>query len=346
MPLAPDEMLPMRSGMNIPNILFRTLSSLLLVLFFFPFLACGQKGFSVTGRVENAVTGKPASNLTVTALARTEIPEDKMYEKITGTTDSDGRFSLSGLSPKYSYEIRAGDDNTVSAEARVEPLERGMTRYIESAIRICPMPAGEGIFVWAVDCWKRLDENVTFRVSPSAAKSVIRNETAVDCYIPAADPEKNAAAPDATVRETIKGESTLTPGAPHHALKSPVILAYSGKKYGYYQIAALYYYRGLRLASVQGDTAATPLPRGFHWGVASFRCRAPGSRLYVERLQKAASLSWMCRDRVGGLVFGRLDLAHSAYYGILPSGSLDVNDRDVQQAVSRGIQGIVFRIFE
>ena len=279
----------------------------IILLFSVLFLTGCDGGLSVTGRVENAVSRTPASGVIVTALTSVDTIEDKRYEKIATIADSAGKFTLNGLSTRYRYTIRAGGDD-MSSETRIEPLEANMTRVLGEPVKICPRPAGEGVFAWENGGWKRMDENATFTVRPSAAQGYITGETPVDCYLP------------------LKSE------VPFHRLSGPVVLTFSSEKFRYHQISPLYYH--------PGDQP----PGGYHWGIRNFKHRNAGGRLKVDRVLSHEPVSGFCRERVGDVAFARLDLDQNAYYGILPSGSLDLREADLRDAVKKGIRGIVFRV--
>ena len=100
------------------------------------FYGCGS---AVQGKVEERFTKEPLQKVKVVAFMKTNIAEDKKYERKEATTDSSGEFKISGLSPKYSYTIRAEADGYFSmggSSAYVSPPDKGKTRILDKPLQL------------------------------------------------------------------------------------------------------------------------------------------------------------------------------------------------------------------
>ena len=112
----------------------------------------------VKGDVKDKFTRKPIDGATVIASTRTNIEEDKKYEKSKSTSDINGEFILKKLSSKYSYSIEASKNGywtTGIGRAYVTPNKEGKTLIIERPLelikkkhvkgKISEWPSGEPI---------------------------------------------------------------------------------------------------------------------------------------------------------------------------------------------------------
>ena len=100
------------------------------------FYGCGS---AVQGKVEERFTKEPLQKVKVVAFMKTNIAEDKKYERKEATTDTKGEFKISGLSPKYSYTIRAEADGYFSmggSSAYVSPPDKGKTRILDKPLQL------------------------------------------------------------------------------------------------------------------------------------------------------------------------------------------------------------------
>jgi len=114
----------------------------LCAIFLLMVLGCGSK---ISGKVEDKQTGKPIQSVKIIASMKTNIAEDKKYERQEAISRADGTFLIKGLSPKYSYTIRAEKNDYFSireAHIRATPPEKGKTKILDrplKLVKIAPM---------------------------------------------------------------------------------------------------------------------------------------------------------------------------------------------------------------
>lgn len=122
----------------------KSISCTFLVLVF---LCSCSRGSNIEGKVEDSISGAPLSDVMVIAATKTNIKEDKKLERITSKTDANGSFKLKGLSSKYRYSISTSRSGYSEAKTYVSPPEQGLTKILETPLKIFQRPPSTGIFV-------------------------------------------------------------------------------------------------------------------------------------------------------------------------------------------------------
>lgn len=104
---------------------------LFLAMLFFSFLIGCSSGSSAKGSVEDKVTGQPINGASIDAETKTNIEEDKKFERIGALSDDSGNFKLKGLSPRYSYKIKVYKEGYSTLSAFLSPPEKGQTKLLK-----------------------------------------------------------------------------------------------------------------------------------------------------------------------------------------------------------------------
>ena len=100
----------------------------------FFFYGCGffESDSSIKGQVIDIFSGEPIKNITIIAVTKTNIEEDKKFERITAKSDNNGEFYLKGLSSSYIYTIyNQKQGSTTDTLKGIEPPEEGKTRILD-----------------------------------------------------------------------------------------------------------------------------------------------------------------------------------------------------------------------
>lgn len=110
------------------------------------FLSSGSK---VKGIVTDLLTGSPISDVNILAITKTDIEEDKKFEKRTASTNASGEFTIKGLSPKYDYTITATKPGFSIVETILTPPEKGKTKLLDNPLQIIQDPRENGVFIFS-----------------------------------------------------------------------------------------------------------------------------------------------------------------------------------------------------
>ncbi len=108
----------------------------MMMIFLLFYLTGCSKGSNAKGQVEDKFTGVSLPDVSITATTKTDIEEDKKYERITAKTNADGFFHLKGLSPKYSYSIEAKKANYTNDTTYLRPPEEGKTKLLNKSLKM------------------------------------------------------------------------------------------------------------------------------------------------------------------------------------------------------------------
>jgi hypothetical protein len=136
----------------------------LLIITIFLMLGCSD-GSKLKGKVEDRITGKPLSGITISALTKTDIEEDKGSSSKSAQSQSNGEFVIKGLSPEQTYTIVASKTGYSEDRATVQTLEKGVTKEMESPLRIYELPPSEGVFIKTGDGFTKLVYTATYPVT-------------------------------------------------------------------------------------------------------------------------------------------------------------------------------------
>jgi len=129
----------------------KKVSTFILITFLGLCFSCsdGLSGSKAKGRVVDMITGQHLTNVSITAVTKTDIEEDKKFEQQSTKTDANGNFHLKGLSPKYSYILTATKEGYSIAELRFSPPEEGQTKLFEKPFEITKVPLKNGIYTYS-----------------------------------------------------------------------------------------------------------------------------------------------------------------------------------------------------
>ena len=122
---------------------------------------------NVTGKVEEQFTNEPLSDVSIVASMKTNIPEDKKYERCSTATDKNGEFKLTGLSPEYAYTITARKSGYFSfknSKKNIHPAKKGKTKIIETPISLLKIRGIKGKVIDIIS--KTPIDNVKIEMSP------------------------------------------------------------------------------------------------------------------------------------------------------------------------------------
>jgi len=114
-------------------------------------------GSKIKGQIVDVVTGQPVSDATITAITKTNIEEDKKFERRQSSSDKNGQFTISGLSHKYTYTITASKNGFSTAKTRQTPPEKGQTKLIEEPLSIAMLPPEYGVYIFSKSTFDKLN---------------------------------------------------------------------------------------------------------------------------------------------------------------------------------------------
>lgn len=120
--------------------------TLFVCIAFIPFLnACSDLG-KAKGTIIDVITHKPVSDAQIVATTSSDLESEQKHLRYTTTTDRDGNFVIKGIKGKY-YSITVTKNGYTNAQLNVSIPEES-AKLIKKPISICPLPPGEGLFVY------------------------------------------------------------------------------------------------------------------------------------------------------------------------------------------------------
>lgn len=304
--------------------------------------ACGGENSKIEGRVLDAITGKPMAGVKVRAGAAVHVKEDEGYANRVAETDSDGRFRVTGLSPRYAYTLLFDGSGYLPGTVDAIPPKENKTLVLSGDVRLFRYPPSV-LAVFRDGAWESVDEerfttlqvaechlsgplatnylNLYLPTATGAAKAV-RNELKTDSYITTTDP----------VHGEIQAPGGALPQAPN-ILRLPAdsVLAVSEEYGGNWSLNPLLWYPAVEMYDRTGTNQHRyDLPEGFHFGYSSFQGRADMHSLDCRFTLSDPLLQHELRmGQAPGFVFLRLShlrLARGGLYAFCPSGVYDAHD--------------------
>lgn len=317
----------------------RTALALALVLVL---AACGGENSKIEGRVLDAMTGKPLAGVKVRAGTVVHVKEDEGYANRVAETGSDGRFQVTGLSPRYDYTLLFDGRGYLAHTVDAIPPKENKTLVLSGDVRLFSYPPS-ALAVFHDGAWEPVSEErfTTLQVAechlsgplatnyldlylPTAtgAAKAVRNELKTDYYIATTDP----------VRGEIQAPGGALPQAPN-ILRLPAdsVLAVSEEYAGNWSLNPLLWFPAVEMYDRTGNNQHRyDLPEGFHFGYSAFQGRAGMHSLdCLFTLNEPLPRQEMLMGRSPGFVFLRLThlrLARGGLYAFCPCGVYDAHD--------------------
>jgi len=326
-----------------------------------------RENTKIKGTFVDAITGKPMSNISVTATMRTNILEDKIYEKNTTKTNVKGEFLLQGLSHRYDYTILTNTTGYIAEEYGVSNLPRDKTFVIERPLKMCLLPSQQGIFIWETGTWKKLENNIKFKVDhkqgtygdePGILMSPMDIEP-IDIYY-RADFKKRINIP-VNFKSRPAKEPAIRVNGQHnqvseiqrsYTFKKPVIFAVNGGSFrDNYSIRKLFYYPEIVFSHPQERGHLFYFSQGYHLGMEKFEVQvfgfSPNYKWNIIRKTEFLPISDVCTEGIKNFnFFGRFMPSQDGYFAIAPTlwRAEFVGKNELKQLLENGLNGIVFKI--
>ena len=267
---------------------FRKLIELFICIFLFSFLT-GFLGINIgenskiEGRVIHAITNVPKPGLKVTARVKKaiNIKEDKKYTERSALTDSNGKFLIKGLSPRYRYSVYVNDVKYVTDTRNVDPPKDNKTYVIQNPVRIIEPPQHRGInyWNWDINNWLVLKTNSNIKVKDTGIGAGMHGK--YFSYLPTKNRDKNNVIKS---NEWIAGKWARDLSVKGiYRITTPLVICPFGKLMNGFELHGIYHYpKSVHTFKRGHKNASIVIPEGYHIGIERFRIRHPFTTVLDE----------------------------------------------------------------
>lgn len=331
------------------------MKNLAIMLITLLFVSGCSDNSKLQGKVVDVISNAPLEGVNIVAITKTNIIEDKKYERRETTTNKEGQFLLKGLSPRYSYEVTVQKAGYASDNIYVNPPDANNTKLLERPLQICALPSQVGISIWENDNWRLLQNNSTFKVVKTGIRPSMAFNTILDIYLPTKLGEKDLVIANLefksnqSVTNWIEGKhEQLTEIENIYAIKSPALFGILGENFNNYELMPLYYFPKSLIydkRGKQGYPGSFNIDEGYHIGIQRVRGVGKCCRyLDLKRETTEISMSKVCSNSVSSLKYGYFHISRPGYYAIVPGGKLNLyQSKGLDDLLRNGLQGIIFK---
>lgn len=289
-----------------------------------------SRNSNLKGRVENTLTGLPVPGLTVVARP-SSMSKDREELIARATSDSNGVFLLTALSPKFTYQITVDNPGYIVDPLLAAPPEGSEMKELDNPLRVCPLPSEPGFCVWQGEKWIILRNNAVFEVQQTGIRPTMAFNTVLDVSYPTKSGKpavfitKMNSGYYTSTTDVLDGyTSAIVEISPAITVTAPAVFSFLGLDPKEYELMPMYYYPEAVIydPDPNGYPGKFRITEGYHLGLERVYGEGKCCRyLELQRVMTVKPVNELFTRRLGQLSFGEFPFSKRGYYAIVPAGN-------------------------